>query len=62
MHAWGERSLGNFQLHQPLAGKACTENAEGPGGHPSKAGRVSTANFAKGQAELALLGLDAREG
>ena len=31
-------------------------------GHLSKAGRVSTANFAKGQAELALLGLDAREG
>ena len=28
----------------------------------SKVGRVSTANFAKGQAELALLGLDAKEG
>jgi hypothetical protein len=31
-------------------------------GHLSKVGRVSTANFAKGQAELALLGLDAKEG
>ncbi len=31
-------------------------------GHLSKVGRVSTANFAKGQAELALLGLDANEG
>jgi len=30
-------------------------------GHLSKAGRVSTANFAKGQAELALRGLDAKE-
>ena len=31
-------------------------------GRLSKAGRVSTANFAKGQAELALRGLDAKGG
>ena len=31
-------------------------------GHLSEVGHVSTANFAKGQAELALLGLDAKEG
>jgi len=29
--------------------------------HLSKVGRVRTANLAKGQAELALLGLDAKE-
>ncbi len=31
-------------------------------GHLSKVGRISTANFAKGPARLALLGLDAKEG
>ena len=47
---WSADDLGSLQLGTLCAWPALA------------AGRVSTANFAKGQAELALLGLDAEEG
>jgi len=47
---------------RPRAYLAAMHASATTAGHLSKVGRVSTANFAKGQAELALLGLDAKEG